>query len=214
MLVIQPIGGPDDWHALFHEAGHTEHYAHTSADLPVEARRLGDNAVTEGWAMLLELLVNDPAWLERRLDFAKPDEFAAEGTAGLLYFVRRYAAKFLYELELHAGDELEPMRQRYAERMQDALKIEVSETDYLGDVDPGFYSSSYLRAWAFESTLRRFLREEFGRAWFTRREAGSLLRELWYEGQRLTADELLDEVTGAELSLDAVSDRIRETIAS
>ena len=30
VLVIQPIGGPDDWHALFHEAGHTEHFAHTS----------------------------------------------------------------------------------------------------------------------------------------------------------------------------------------
>ena len=30
MLVIQPIGGKDDWAALFHEAGHTEHYAHTS----------------------------------------------------------------------------------------------------------------------------------------------------------------------------------------
>jgi hypothetical protein len=214
MLVIQPIGGPDDWHALFHEAGHTEHYAHTSAELPVEARRLGDNAVTEGWAMLLELLVNDAGWLERRLDFARPDEFAAEATTGLLYFVRRYAAKFLYELELHSGVEVESMKHRYVERMRDALKIEPAETDYLGDVDPGFYSSSYLRAWAFESTLRRFLREEFGRAWFTRREAGSLLRELWYEGQRPTADELLDEVTGAELSLDAVSDRISETIGS
>jgi hypothetical protein len=214
MLVIQPIGGPDDWHALFHEAGHTEHYAHTSGDLPVEARRLGDNAVTEGWAILFELLVNDPAWLERRLDFAKPDEFAAEATTGLLYFVRRYAAKFLYELELHSGDGLETMRGRYVERMRDALKIEASEADYLGDVDPGFYSSSYLRAWAFESTLRSFLRGEFGRAWFTRREAGSLLRELWHEGQRPTADELLDEVTGAELTLDAVSDRISETIRS
>ena len=31
MLVIQPIGGKDDWEALFHEAGHTEHYAHTNA---------------------------------------------------------------------------------------------------------------------------------------------------------------------------------------
>ena len=30
MLVIQPIGGADDWRALFHEAGHTEHFAHTS----------------------------------------------------------------------------------------------------------------------------------------------------------------------------------------
>ena len=30
MLVIQPMGGPDDWFALFHEAGHTEHFAHAS----------------------------------------------------------------------------------------------------------------------------------------------------------------------------------------
>ena len=52
VLVIQPMGGADDWRALFHEAGHTEHFAHTRADLPVEERRLGDNAVTEGWAML------------------------------------------------------------------------------------------------------------------------------------------------------------------
>jgi hypothetical protein len=212
MLVIQPIGGPDDWHALFHEAGHTEHYAHTSADLPVESRRLGDNAVTEGWAMLLELLVNEPAWLERRLDFARPEDFAAEASAGQLYFVRRYAAKFLYELELHGETELESMRARYVERMQDALKIEVSDVDFLADVDAGFYSSSYLRAWAFESLLRSFLREEFGTAWFTRREAGSLLRELWTEGQKPTADELLAEVAGAELDLGAVADRIGETI--
>jgi hypothetical protein len=212
MLVIQPMGGPDDWHALFHEAGHTEHYAHTSAELPMEARRLGDNAVTEGWAMLLELVVNDPAWLERRLDFAKPGEFASEAATGLLYFVRRYAAKFLYELELHAGGDLDPMGQRYVERMYDALKIEVSAVDYLADVDPGFYSSSYLRAWAFESALRGFLREEFGRAWFTRPEAGSLLRELWSEGQRPTADELIDDVAGAELELAAVAERIEESV--
>ncbi|MEO8290702.1 MAG: hypothetical protein ABI649_06865 [Gaiellaceae bacterium] len=212
MLVIQPIGGPDDWHALFHEAGHTEHYAHTSADLPVEARRLGDNAVTEGWAMLLELLVNEPAWLERRLDFARPADFAAEASAGQLYFVRRYAAKFLYELELHGESDLQTMRSRYVERMHDALKIELSEADYLADVDVGFYSSSYLRAWAFEALLRSFLREEFGNAWFTRREAGSLLRELWGEGQRPTADELLGEVAGAELDLSAVAERIGESI--
>jgi len=214
MLVIQPMGGPDDWHALFHEAGHTEHYAHTSAELPMEARRLGDNAVTEGWAMLLELVVNDPAWLDRRLDFAEPGEFASEAATGLLYFVRRYAAKFLYELELHAGADLDPMRQRYVERMYDALKIEVSPVDYLADVDPGFYSSSYLRAWAFESALRGFLREEFGRAWFTRPEAGSLLRELWSEGQRPTADELIDDVAGGELELAAVAERIEESVAA
>jgi hypothetical protein len=214
MLVIQPIGGPDDWHAFFHEAGHTEHFAHVRPELPVEEKRLGDNAVTEGWAMLFEHLVNDPAWLSRRLDFARPREFAAEASAGLLYFVRRYCGKFLYELELHAETELEAMRARYVDRLTEATKIEASPADFLSDVDPGFYSSSYLRAWSLHAQLQSFLREEFGSAWFTRREAGSLLRELWSEGQRLTADELLGELAGADVTLAAVNERIREEVSA
>src|ERR671934_2310038 len=103
MLVIQPIGGPDDWRALFHEAGHTEHFAHTSPSLSVEERRLGDNAVTEGWAMLLEHLTIDPAWLTRRLDFPRPAEYAAEGATQLLWLVRRYCAKLIYEIEFHSS---------------------------------------------------------------------------------------------------------------
>jgi hypothetical protein len=71
-----------------------------------------------------------------------------------------------------------------------------------------------LRAWAFESLLREFLHEEFGRAWFARREAGSLLRELWSEGQRPTADELIAEVAGSELDLAAVAELIGETVAA
>jgi hypothetical protein len=212
MLVIQPIGGPDDWRALFHEAGHTEHFAHTSAELSVEERRLGDNAVTEGWAMLLQHLTDEPAWLTRRLDFPRPDEFAREGAVGLLYFVRRYCAKLLYELEFHAAADPTTMRGRYVELLGDALKIEPSDTDYLSDIDASFYVSSYLRSWAFESQLRAHLREQFGNAWFGRREAGSLLRELWSLGQQPTAEELLKDVTGATLEMESVADRVRETL--
>ncbi len=93
MLVIQPIGGPDDWRALFHEAGHTEHFANTSRELAMEEKRLGDNAVTEGWAMLLQHLTDEPEWLSRLLDFPRPKEYAVEGATGLLFFVRRYCAK-------------------------------------------------------------------------------------------------------------------------
>jgi hypothetical protein len=214
MLVIQPIGGPDDWHAFFHEAGHTEHFAHVSPDLPVEARRLGDNAVTEGWAMLFERLVDNPVWLAHRLDFGRPHDFAAEAAAGLLYFVRRYCGKLLYELELHSGAELDGMRRRYVEWMREATKIDFAEVDFLSDVDTGFYSSSYLRSWALETQLRTFLEAEFGRAWFMRREAGLLLRELWSEGQRMTADELLDEVADAELDLSTVTERIQEEVTA
>jgi hypothetical protein len=212
VLVIQPIGGADDWRALFHEAGHTEHFAHTSPDLAMEERRLGDNAVTEGWAMLLQHLTDEPAWLTRRLDVPRPQDFAREGATGLLYFVRRYCAKLLYEIEFHAGGAVEAMRPRYVELLSNALKIEPSPTDYLADIDAGFYVTEYLRSWAFEAQLRAFLREKFGNAWFSRRDAGSLLRELWGEGQRHTADELLKEVTGAELEMEAVADRVREEL--
>jgi hypothetical protein len=210
VLVIQPIGGVDDWRALFHEAGHTEHYAHTSAELPVEDRRLGDFAVTEGWAMLLEHLVQDAAWLNRRLDVPRPGDFVAEGATTLLYLVRRYCAKLLYEIELHQAEDVVPLRKRYVEFLADALKIEPSETDYLGDVDAGFYVTEYVRAWAFEAQLKRFFREKFGSTWFAQRSAGSLLRELWSEGQRLNADELLKELTSAEIELEAVAETVRE----
>lgn len=214
MLVIQPMGGADDWRALFHEAGHTEHFAFTSPDLPVEARRMGDNAVTEGWAMLLQHLTDEPAWINRRLDFPRADEFAWEGAATLLFFVRRYCAKLLYELEFHRtpAAEIGRMRSRYVELLGDALKIEPSPTDYLSDVDPGFYVSNYLRSWAFEAQIRTHLKHEFGSTWFTRREAGGLLRELWSEGQRLDAHDLLRQVTGAEIEMEAVAERIREHV--
>jgi hypothetical protein len=213
MLVIQPIGGPEDWRALFHEAGHAEHFANTRAELAVEERRLGDNAVTEGWAMLMDHLIDDPAWLARRLDFPRPAEFAAEGAAHLLFFVRRYAAKLLYELEFHTSRDLVSMRPRYVELLGDALKIEPSPVDYLGDIDSGFYASSYLRSWAFEAQIRSHLRQEFGNAWFARREAGSLLRELWGEGQRWPAGDFLRDITGSTLELESVAERVREHLA-
>jgi hypothetical protein len=210
MLVIQPIGGPDDWRALFHEAGHAEHLGNTRAELDVEARRLGDSAVTEGWAMLMQHLTDEPVWLTRRLDFPRPAEFASEGAAHLLFFVRRYCAKLLYELEFHATDDLASMRPRYVELLADALKIEPSPTDYLGDIDASFYVSAYIRSWAFEAQLRAHLRQEFGNAWFARREAGSLLRELWGEGQRWPAEEFLRDITGSSLELESVAERVRE----
>jgi hypothetical protein len=214
VLVMKPQGGPEDWRALFHEAGHTEHFAHTDAALAPEERRLGDNAVTEGWAMLLEYLTSDPVWLERQLDFPRPHEFAAEGAAQLLWFVRRYSAKLLYELEFHAAEDPATLRARYVELLTDGTRVEPAAADYLRDLDGGFYASEYLRAWALESQLRAYLRERFGNAWFTRREAGSLLRELWAEGQKPTADELLREVSGEKLELAAVGDRIREALAA
>ena len=214
MLVIQPIGGKDDWEALFHEAGHTEHYAHTSADLPTEERRLGDMAVTEGWAMLMQHLVTEPAWLNRRLNVPRPRDLAADGATSLLYLVRRYAAKLLYEIEFFQADDLTQMRSRYFELLSDALKIPVNPESYLDDIDGSFYVIGYLRSWAFEAQLREYLRGELGNEWFAKRDAGDLLRELWALGQGPSADELLKDVTGATLEMASVAARVREGLAA
>ena len=162
--------------------------------------------------MLLQHLTDEPAWLTRRLDVGRPDELAREGATGLLYFVRRYCAKLLYEIEFHAAEDVTSMSPRYVELLGDALKINPSEADYLADIDSGFYVTEYLRSWAFEAQLRAHLRERFGNTWFAKREAGSLLRELWAEGQRINADELLKEVTGAELEMAAVAERVSEDL--
>ena len=45
-------------------------------------------------------------------------------------------------------------------------------------------------------------------------ELGALLRELWSEGQRPTADELLQELTSAEIELEAVAEYVRDSLAA
>ena len=60
--------------------------------------------------------------------------------------------------------------------------------------------------------MRAFLKEKFGTKWFATRDAGSLLRELWGEGQKMRAEEMLKEVTGSTLEMEAVADRVREVL--
>jgi oligoendopeptidase F len=202
-LVIARHGGRDDYAALFHEAGHTEHYANVDGSLPFEFRYLGDNSVTEGFAFLFEHLTEDPAWLRSVLGAQDAERIAAYTgftRASKFVFLRRYAAKLSYEMELHAGERgLDEMPALYSRELGDAVGVEWPSATYLSDVDGGYYAANYLRAWAFETHLRGVLAERFGPHWFAVPEAGDLLRALWREGQRLDADDLLAEVTGERL---------------
>jgi hypothetical protein len=96
------------------------------------------------------------------------------------------------------------LRSRYATLLGAAARVAWPQETYLADLDPGFYVACYLRAWALETHLRAHLRERFGERWFEQREAGDALRALWRDGQRLSAEELLGELTGAELDFGAL----------
>ncbi len=209
ILVLLPQGGQDDYRALFHEAGHTEHFAHIPAGLPAEERVLGDNAVTEGFAFLFEHLLHDPHWLRAHLGAEQP-EYTAFSALYKLFLVRRYAAKLAYEIELHSGAPLDGLPARYTELLSRAAGVPYPATDYLVDVDEGFYCTCYLRAWALEAQLRDHLRRRFGGEWFGRKEAGALLRELWSLGQSLRAEALLREVAGGVLDFDVLPAEARD----
>ena len=61
-LSIKPIGGFDDYSALFHEMGHGEHYANTTENA-MEFKYLGEPTVTENFAFLSEYLLSNQAWI-------------------------------------------------------------------------------------------------------------------------------------------------------
>ena len=202
-LVVLPQGGPDDYAALLHEAGHTEHFAHVSPDLAFEYRHLGDNAVTEAFAFTLDHLVINRSWLERVLDFTDADEFLRFATVNDLYFVRRYAAKLAYETLLHAQTgPLDDMAAEYGRRLSEATLVDVPPGNYLADVDEGFYCASYLRAWMLEGALRMILQDRYGMRWFRDPAAGVWLKELWSHGQHFSAEQLLLKHGGGRLSTD------------
>jgi len=212
-LVIRPSGGYQDFRALFHEAGHTEHFAHVERTRPFEERGLGDNSVTEAFAFTMEHLLLDRDWLgdTMHVDGAAMRELLHSAHVYYLYMMRRYASKVIYELELHRSiDRLEEMPQRYAAWLTENLGFRYRGEAYLDDVDPGFYSTQYVRAWLLEAQLRDRWRSRHGERWWRPGAAGDELRALWSLGQALPAHLLASELGMDALGIDALERRIRE----
>lgn len=207
-LVVMPVGGQDDYQALFHEAGHAEHFAHTDPELAFEYRHLGDNGVTEGFAFLFEHLMHNRGWLKRYLEIDDADEFLRFMGVVQLYFLRRYSGKLAYEMELHQKGPSAEMAQRYTHHLTRATLIQFPAENYLTDVDEGMYCTSYLRAWIFEANVRELLKERFGEDWHAVREAGSFIKELWGHGQRYRAEKLLGQFGVNQMNMAPLSAHI------
>ena len=211
-LVIRPFGGQSDYLAFLHEAGHAQHYAWTSSSLLPEFKYTGDAALTETYAFLFNHLPGDPVWLGEMLGFAENADFVKATMLVKLVTVRRYAAKFIYEHELHTSGNIENAPSLYAELQTDATKFKTGEAEFLFDLDDGFYSAGYLRAWAFEVQLREHIKSRFGKSWWTSRRAGNFLKEIWETGERHTADEMATMIGIGPITFDSLVDEFVETL--
>jgi hypothetical protein len=213
-LVIRPTGGQSDYQALLHESGHAQHYAWASEALRSEFKYTGDYALTETYAFLFNHLITDSAWLASVLNFRNTSEFIRSVMLARLLTVRRYAAKLIYELELHKSEDLARSADSYAGLQTEATRFETGATEFLYDLDDSFYSASYLRAWAFEVALREYLKTRFGSRWWASMRAGNFLKEIWETGDRYTAEEMASQIGIGTITFDSLIDEFNRAMRS
>jgi hypothetical protein len=207
-LVLLPHGGATDYRTLLHELGHALHFGYMRDDLPFEYRWLGDNSITEGFAMLFDHLLHDAGWLQRYSALGRPrvGEYRRAAAFEELQFLRRYSAKLVYELRLYGGDvSWSSLPDAYVEILSSATTFRYRTADAFVDVDPRFYSARYLRAWQVQAALRDVLVAGFDEDWYRNPRAGPwMIRELFGEGQRELGGELAERVGAPKLSFDPV----------
>lgn len=213
-LSIKPIGGFDDYSALFHEMGHGEHYANTKENA-FEFKYIGEATVTENFAFLSEYILSNQAWLRMHTKMATPvlKDFLRFQAFYRMYYIRRYCAKFLYELQLHAG--VANADSLYTALLGNAIGTRQVPSDrkrYLADVDALFYSASYLRAWFLESQLNEKLTKGFGANWFANPKAGEYLLSLWSNGDRYNGDEFVKMIGYDAISPDVWMNELKMMI--
>jgi hypothetical protein len=108
---------------------------------------------------------------------------------------RRYTAKLHYEIDFwsrFASDGGTP--EGYEDRLTEATGLRYPRQNYLSDMDAGFYSADYLRAWIRNAQLREHLGNEVGADWWRSPETGTLLRDLFRQGAKPTSEEVAERI--------------------
>jgi hypothetical protein len=197
-LITRAQGGLHDYQAFLHEAGHALHYAGCDPSLPYTYRRLArDHALTEIYSYILEAISREPAWHAEHFGLSDAEATEnAEATTfleALLY--RRYTAKLRYELAFWGRfAEQGASPEGYSEKLEAATGVRYRPDAYLSDMDSGFYSADYLRAWIRSAQLREHLIAEVGEDWWRRPETGERLRSLFREGTRPSSEEIAGRI--------------------
>jgi hypothetical protein len=193
-LITRAQGGLHDYQAFLHEAGHALHYGGVDAKLPLTFRRLArDHALTEIYSYIVEAVSREPGWHAKY--FGLSDAQAEENAEATVFLeallFRRYEAKLRFELGFWTrfpDDGGTPAG--YEEFLTAATGIRYRSDGYLSDMDGGFYSADYLRAWIRSAQLRRHLIDTIGEDWWQRRETGELLASLFREGTKPSSEDV------------------------
>jgi hypothetical protein len=197
-LITRAQGGLHDYQAFLHEAGHALHYGGVDPNLPYTFRRISrDHALTEIYSYICEAVSREPGWHAQY--FGLSDVEAQENANATIFLeallFRRYEAKLRYELGFWSRfPEDGGTPEGYEEFLTAATGIRYRSDSYISDMDSGFYSADYLRAWIRSAQLRSHLIETVGEDWWRSPATGDLLRELFSEGTKPTSEEIAHRI--------------------
>ena len=162
-LITRAQGGLADYQAFMHEAGHALHYAGVDPRLPYTFRRISrDHALTEIYSYIFEAVTREPGW--HALHFGLSDARgggerggdAVPRGAALPPLHREAPLRARLLGELRRGAAARSPRD-YATLLTEATGVRYDPRGYLSDMDAGFYSADYLRAWIRSAQLRTYL---------------------------------------------------------
>ncbi len=109
--------------------------------------------------------------------------------------LRRYVAKLTYELGFFEQPlDSERNSRLYSDTLTQATGFLYPPQGYLDDMDEGYYSADYLRAWITESMVRDYLKRNYGPEWFANPEAGKFLKGLWSRGVSIDNEDVAREL--------------------
>ena len=194
-LITRAQGGLHDYQAFLHEAGHALHYAGVDPALPYTFRNISrDHALTEIYSYIVEAVSRAPGW--HALHFGLSDAEAEENAQATRFLegflFRRYAAKLRFELGFWDAFPAERggSPRDYEPLLTDATGLRYDERSYFADMDAGFYSADYLRAWIRSAQLQAYLQREVGEDWWRSRGTGEILRPLFAQGTRSSSEDV------------------------
>lgn len=191
--------------------GYGLHHAYTSADLPVEQRRLGDDSVPLASAFLFESLLRTPAFLVHLYEFPRTrlPEYRSLSALCALGEIRRDVARLRFEIAYYtdgAGGA------EYSELMTHATGLRHDPRAALWQIDPEFSSARRIRAAQLGARYAIALRNRFDEDWFRNPKAGAYLAELFENGRRFSAQEMAVQISSSALGYGQLYDEIMREV--
>ena len=188
-IIINSIGGLDDYVALLHELGHAMYYSNKVPDAYLK-KSTSDPAISEAYAFLFESLISNPLWLNQKFNLSskQTNKIIKLRSLRRLLSLRICCASFLYELFFYnwlstVSHDVDLVIDKFVNITQNVLHFDAK--DYVFNFDPDFYRQNYIRAYILEAQIRYDIEKKFGLGWFNNPEAVAFIKNLFEDNNKL-----------------------------